>query len=107
MREIEYRLRAEIDIDGTITYQAVVLGSSSAARATADAIFSAIERVAMFPESGKPVFDDALEQGGYRKVLAKRHWIYFTYSAETLTVWRVVHETQDVDEFGFDVFEDR
>lgn len=95
MRTIEFRPRASVDLDGILVYIALTLKSPQAARNTADAIFAAIERAAELPELGQPFFDEDLDHQGYRRVLVKRYWIYYTYDAHTLTVRRVFHTMQD------------
>lgn len=100
MRTIEFRPRASVDLDGILVYIALTLKSPQAARNTADAIFAAIERAAELPELGQPFFDEDLDHQGYRRVLVKRYWIYYTYDAHTLTVRRVFHTMQDTDCYG-------
>ena len=66
----------------------------------------AIERAAELPELGQPFFDEDLDHQGYRRVLVKRYWIYYTYDAHTLTVRRVFHTMQDTDCYGFELLDD-
>ena len=106
MRTIEFRPRASVDLDGILVYIALTLKSPQAARNTADAIFAAIERAAELPELGQPFFDEDLDHQGYRRVLVKRYWIYYTYDAHTLTVRRVFHTMQDTDCYGFELLDD-
>jgi len=42
----------------------------------------------------------------YRRVLAKNYWIYYSYDADTVTVWRVFHTSQDHDTYGFALLEE-
>ena len=106
VRTIEFRPRASVDLDGILVYIALTLKSPQAARNTADAIFAAIERAAELPELGQPFFDEDLDHQGYRRVLVKRYWIYYTYDAHTLTVRRVFHTMQDTDCYGFELLDD-
>lgn len=106
MRTIEFRPRASVDLDGILVYIALTLKSPQAARNTADAIFAAIERAAELPELGQPFFDEDLDHQGYRRVLVKRYWIYYTYDTHTLTVRRVFHTMQDTDCYGFELLDD-
>lgn len=62
------------------------------------------ERVAELPESGSPLIDDDLHRK-YRRVLAKSHWICYSYDETTLTVWHVFHVTQDHDAYGFEILD--
>lgn len=102
MHAIEFRPRASADLDGILVYIALTLRSPQAARTTADAIFAAIEHAAELPDLGQPFYDEDLEHPAYRRVLVKRYWVYYTYTADTLTVRRIFHTTQDTDQYGFD-----
>lgn len=106
MRAIEFRPRASADLDGILVYIAFTLKSPQTARNTADAIFAAIERAAELPDFGQPFFDEDLEHLAYRRKLVKRYWIYYTYTADTLTVRRIFHTTQDTDCYGFEILDD-
>ena len=104
MLEIRYRPRAVADLDGILTYIALELGSPVAAEKTAATILSAIEQAAEFPEMGRAFFDEDLSRP-YRRILAKNHWVYYSYTSDVLTVWRIYHVTRDTDHYGFEVFE--
>ena len=106
MRAIEFRPRASADLDGILVYIALALKSPQAARDTADALFAAIERAAELPDLGQPFFDEDLDHPAYRRLLVKRYWVYYTYTAETLTVRRIFHTTQDTDCYGFEILDD-
>ena len=105
MREIVWRPRAVADLDGILTYIVLEYKSPSAAQSCGDAILSAVERVADLPDLGRPFADDDLKRP-YRRVLAKNYWIYYSYDADTLTVWRVFHVMQDHDTYGFTLFDE-
>ena len=102
MREIVWRPRAVTDIDGILSYLALEYGSPQAAQSCGASIMHAIERVAELPESGRAFVDDDLKRP-YRRVLAKRYWIYYSYDETTLTVWRIFHTSQDYDSYGFEM----
>lgn len=106
MRAIEFRPRASADLDGVLVYIALTLRSPQAARDSADAIFAAIERAAEMPELGQPFFDEDLEHPTYRRKLVKRYWVYYTFAADTLTVRRIFHTTQDTGCYGFELLDD-
>ena len=91
MRTIEFRPRASVDLDGILVYIALTFKSP---------------RAAELPELGQPFFDEDLDHQGYRRVLVKRYWIYYTYDAHTLTVRRVFHTMQDTDCYGFELLDD-
>lgn len=104
MREILWRPRASADLEGILVYVGMELDSPKAAEATAAAIFEAVERVAEFPEVGRVFFDDDLERA-YRRILVKNYWVYYSYDAESLVVWRIYHTLRDLDHYGFEIFE--
>ena len=106
MLEIEYRPRAEADLDGILTYLVMAIKSPQAARTVAAEIFSAIERAAELPEIGRLLQDDSLEHAAYRCTIAHNYRIYYRVRGETLTVWRIFHTSQDTDEYGFTLFDD-
>lgn len=105
MREIVWRPRAVADFEGILTYIVLELRSPSAADSCGNAIMAAIERVAGLPETGRAFIDDDLARS-YRRVLAKNYWVYYSYSDEQLTVWRIFHVTQDYDDYGFSLFDE-
>ena len=105
MLDIKWRPRASADLDGILVYLAMELRSRQAAESVADAIFTAIENAAQFPEIGRLLSDEDLERP-YRRVLAKSYWIYYSVTSTTLTVWRIFHTLRDYDHYGFEVLED-
>ena len=90
MREIRIQPRAQLDIESAYIYRAVELKEPRAALALVNAFYDAFDLLADFPEMGMHFEDDALELE-YRRKLVKNHWIYYTFDAEKLTVWRVFH----------------
>ena len=66
----------------------------------------AIERAAELPELGQPFFDEDLDHQGYRRVLVKRYWIYYTYDAQRLPCVAWFHTMQDTDCYGFELLDD-
>lgn len=63
------------------------------------AIFEGIDYAAEFPKAGKAIESNVV-MPGYRKWLHGDFWIYYSADDETLTVWRVAHCKQDIDEFA-------
>ena len=105
MRDVVWRPRAVADFDGIITYILLEFRSPRAAQTCGDAILDAVERVAELPESGRLFIDDDLKRP-YRRVLVKSYWIYYSYDADTLTVWRIFHTSQNHDSYGFALLSD-
>ena len=95
-----FRPRAAFDLESLVVYLGEVLGSPQAARETYAAIIDAVDRLCEMPTLGRPFFDDALEREGYRWHLVGHYRIFYTHSAEVLTVWRVLHTRQDLDDYA-------
>lgn len=103
MRNIVYRPRAVVDLDGIMVYLAFELKSPQAAQAAWDMIRESVERIANVPTIGHAFEDDDLEQG-YRRILSGNYWIYYTFDEKDLTVWRIFHASRNDDAYGFHVF---
>ena len=52
------------------------------------------------PTLGRSFLDDSLEGEAYRWHLVGQYRIFYTHSAETLTVWRILHTRQDLDGYA-------
>ena len=100
MRAPAFRPRAALDLESLVVYLGEVLRSPQAARDTYAAILDAVDRLCVMPTLGRPFFDDALEREGYRWHLVGHYRIFYTYSTETLTVWRILHTRQDLDGYA-------
>ena len=105
MREIEFRPRAVMDLDGIVVYIAYELKQPKAAQEIADALYQAIEDLAENPDLGRVLNDEDLERS-YRRILVKRYWIYYSSTSAKLTIWRIFHTTQDHDAYGFEWLKD-
>lgn len=62
-------------------------------------IFEGIDFVAEFPQAGKAIESNVVLPG-YRKWLQDNFWIYYSVDEEIVTVWRVAHSKQDIDEYS-------
>lgn len=101
-----YRPRAAIDIESIVVYTGEVLGSPQAAKRLYKAITSAVANLCAMPEMGRTFFSDALDRKHYRSYLVENYRIFYTYDAEILTVWRVVHTRQDLDDYALIEWDD-
>ena len=97
MLDVAIRPRAQLDLESIYLHIAVALGSPQAAADIMEALYRAIERVAELPGLGEPFESERLERA-YRRTLAKSYWIYYSVEDERLTVWRVFHTRQDIDD---------
>ena len=99
MLEARYRPRAELDIHSAVLYTGEVLGNPVAARKLYEKLMEAIERLRNVPTLGRVFFDDRLEGKGYRSFLVGNYRVFYSFTESELTVWRVVHVRQDIDDF--------
>ena len=93
--------RAQLDIESIVLYLGAVCKQPEAARRIADELYGAIERLADFPLMGEPFSHDEL-QHDYRRVLVSGYWLYYEVSEDggEVTVRRIFHERQDIDDFA-------
>lgn len=103
MREVRIRPRAQLDIESAFIYIAQELHEPKAARNLADELFDTFDRLADMPSLGRVIADEELERE-YRRTLVQNHWIYYTFDETTLTVWRVFHTRQDIDNYSIAAF---
>ena len=91
MREIRIRARAERDLIGIWDYSAVEWGFTTADNYL-DALDAAIQSPAADPELGARR-DDV--RSGYRVLFVKRHAVYYTVTASTVQIVRILHGRMD------------
>lgn len=103
-REIKLGRLAGLDIENVLVYLAVELGMPGAARNFRDKLSKSLIRLAELPELGRLISDDDLAWP-YRRILVERYWVYYSYNEDTLTVWRVFHESQSKDIGGYGFWE--
>ena len=98
MLDVELRPRAQLDLESIYIHIAVVLGSPHAANKLLEKLYEAFERLAEFPDLGRNLEDDELSRP-YRRFLCESYWVCCTYDATTLTIWRVFHTSQDIEDY--------
>lgn len=100
MRELLWRPRAQLDRESIAIYLGQQRASPQAALEAIAGIDKALETACAFPESGSRFGDDKLE-GEYRSVLAGNYRIFYQYDDASLTVYRILHQRQDIDDYSF------
>ena len=100
MLEIELRPRAQLDLESTYIHIAIVLKSPHAADKLLERIYEAFERLAEFPDLGKNLEDSELSRP-YRRFLCGSYWICYTHDDNALTIWRIFHTSQDIDDYTY------
>ena len=98
--KLAFRPRAHLDRESIAIHLGVERGNPNAALKAMSAIDKAIERVRLFPDGGGRFRMDQLERRGYRTVLADPYIVFYRYSSETLTVYRILHQRQDIDTYA-------
>ena len=97
MLALEWRPRAQLDRESIALYLGMERSSPETALKVVQEIDAAIERVREFPESGSIFRLDSLEHKEYRFVAAGKYLVFYRHDAETLTVYRIVHQRRDID----------
>lgn len=100
MLEVTIRPRAQLDLESIYIHIAIVLGSPQAANQTLEKIYGTLERLREFPALGKTWNDSELSRP-YRRMLCGSYWIYYTFTDDELTVWRVFHTSQNIDDYTY------
>ena len=99
MREVRIRPRAQLDIESTFIYIALENDAPKAARELVNRFYNAFDQLAEIPDMGRIVNDEELERD-YRRMLVGNYWVYYTFDDSTLTIWRVFHTRQDIDNYS-------
>ena len=98
MLDVVIRPRAQLDLESIYTYIAVALGSPQSAEGILEALYQAMERIAELPDLGTLLESERLSRP-YRRVLVKNYWVYYSTGEQCVTIWRILHTRQDIDDF--------
>ena len=97
-----YRLtkRAESDLDGIVSYIAVVLVNPQAASDFVDKLQDKIEETRAFPESGSLIYNEFLQLENVRKKLVGNYVMYYLLDMEEkiIHILRIVYGKRNMDE---------
>ena len=100
MRVPELRPRASYDVESIVTYVSFVLG---APRAEEDWYSDFKEELSLLSdqtELGCELSDERLVLSVRRTYLVGKYRVFYSYDAEALTVWRVLHVAQVIDDYA-------
>lgn len=97
MRAPELRPRAAYDVESIVTF---VLGSPQAAAEWYESLRAALDLLCEQPDFGRAFSDERLRIQGRRTYLVGNYRLFYSYDAATLTVWRVLHTSQDMDDYA-------
>lgn len=67
------------------------LSGPNYARKITDAIYDALDQLALFPMSGPMVQDEQLSAAGYRYILVKKYLIFYRALGDTVFVYHIAH----------------
>lgn len=114
-----YRRRALLDLESIAIYLGEVLGMPDSAQSVTKSTNQAVMKLCEFPDLGRPFSDESLEGLNYRTFLVGNYRIVYTVlglstkatrkdfnrensagASGRLTVWRVFHTRQDIDDFS-------
>lgn len=101
MREVAYRPRAAYDVESIVTYISVVLRSPQAAENWYAELEKTLNLLCEQPLLGREFDDPCLKHHCFRSFLVGNYRLFYSFTATTLTVWRVIHTTQDLSDYGF------
>lgn len=99
MLKLAWRPRAQLDRESIALYLGYECGNPQAALNAMADIDAALERVRMLPDSGGRFSMDELRHREYRTVIAGRYIVFYRFDETTLTVYRVVHQRQNIDTY--------
>lgn len=100
MLDLAWRPRAHLDRESIAIHLGLERKAPQAALDAMRRIDAAIERVRTFPDSGGRVRLDALRRTEYRTVLANPYTVYYRFDEKTLTVYRILHQRQNIDTYA-------
>lgn len=98
MLELRWRPRAQLDRESIALFIGYERRAPQVALEAMRRIDAAIERVREFPDSGGHFRRDGLEHE-YRTVIANPYIVFYRYDDQALTVYRVLHQRQDIDAY--------
>lgn len=100
MLGLAWRPRAHLDRESIAIYLGLERNSPREALATIQRIDAAIERVRALPDSGGHFRMEGTSGQEYRTVHANPYTVYYRYDRATLTVYRILHQRQDIDTYA-------
>lgn len=99
MLDLYMTSRAKRDLVNTVIYIGEVLGAPQAAKGFYKDYQQEMELVRQTPNMGAPFRNPMLENSDYRWVMVGKYRIFYRHDSKAVTVWRIIHCLQDLDEF--------
>lgn len=100
MLEVRWRPRAQLDRESIAIYIGVECGKPNAALDAMKKIDRALAFVCEFPDAGGRFRMEGLNCSEYRTVLASPYTVYYRFNDEALTVYRVLHQRRQIDDYA-------
>lgn len=100
MLDLRWRPRAHLDRESIAIYLGFECGNPDAALAAIRGIDAALERVCAFPDGGGHLRIEELAHSDYRKAYADPYVIVYRFDAEAVTVYRILHQRQNLDTYS-------
>ncbi len=98
---LEWRPRAALDRESIAIFLGIECGNPQAALSAIQRIDAAIGRIRLLPDSGGRIRFDQLANKEYRTVMANPYTIYYRFDARTVTIYRVLHQRRNLDDYAF------
>lgn len=99
-RMLIFRPRAAFDLESIVVYLGEALGMPKAAKQLYDQIMDAAQLLCEQPTLGRRFFSNKLERSCYRWFLVEQYRLFYTFDDANLTVWRIVHTSQNIDDYA-------
>lgn len=99
-RTTVYRPRAACDIESIVVYIGSILDAPQAAKVWYEQLQSALDALGDMPTLGKRFDDDMLSHHDMRTYRVGQYRLFYTFTETTVTVWRVLHTRQDIDDYA-------
>lgn len=71
------------------------LSGPQSARAIVETIYSAMEQLSHFPQSGPPIRDPQLRDMGYRSILAGKYLLFYRLHGDAVVIYHIAHGASD------------
>lgn len=94
------RPRAFYDLESIAVYLGEALGLPRKAREVYAKVVEAIDLLCELPDLGRPFDDEMLHVKSVRTYRVGAYRMFYSHDDTTLTVWRVIHMSQDLDDFA-------
>jgi plasmid stabilization system protein ParE len=99
-RTMQWRPRAIFDMESIVVYIGEAQQQPAAAKRTYENIVNEIRKLCDMPTLGRPFADERLTNREYRTWLIGKYRVFYSYDDETLTIWRVIHTSRDIDDYA-------